>query len=474
MKILGFTITREKAFNAVGNLARYGLRTILEPFSGAWQQNVEEKRGDLLTYPTLYACIFRISSDIAKLPFTLQQKLASGVSTEVTNPAYSPVLNKPNGFQTQGQFREYWMIAKLTQGNVYALKRRDARGVVIDLYILDSCHVMPLVTDSGEVYYQLYTDPLNTLPKDYPASGLIVPASEIIHDRCMTLHHPLIGIPPLAAAYWPALKNMKIMRSATEFFANNAQPGGILTAPAGMTETDAEAVKQYWNTNFTGSNSGRVAIIGADMKFTPFAMKSIDSQMVEQMRYSDEQICQPFGVPPFKVGIGTIPSGLGVDGVNQMYYQDALQTHIEHMEALLDEGLKIAKPLGVELDLAPLLRMDEAKRAEVETKLVGGKIKTPDEGRIRFNLAPTGGGDTLWGQNQDYPLGMLADRKEWDPAMQPPAPAPAPAPAPEPEAAAPEISDEDKALIEEARAIVATQKAIAAMRRAAQPEATNV
>jgi len=474
MKFFGFTITREKAFNAVGNLARYGLRTILEPFSGAWQQNVEEKRGDLLTYPTLYACIFRISSDIAKLPFTLQQKMPSGVSTEVANPAYSPVLNKPNGFQTQGQFREYWMIAKLTQGNVYVLKRRDARGVVIDLYILDSCHVMPLVTDSGEVYYQLYTDPLNTLPKDYPASGLIVPASEIIHDRCMTLHHPLIGIPPLAAAYWPALKNMKIMRSATEFFANNAQPGGILTAPAGMTETDAEAVKQYWNTNFTGSNSGRVAIIGADMKFTPFAMKSIDSQMVEQMRYSDEQICQPFGVPPFKVGIGTIPSGLGVDGVNQMYYQDALQTHIEHMEALLDEGLKIAKPLGVELDLAPLLRMDEAKRAEVETKLVGGKIKTPDEGRIRFNLAPTGGGDTLWGQNQDYPLGMLADRKEWDPAMQPPAPAPAPAPAPEPEAAAPEISDEDKALIEEARAIVATQKAIAAMRRAAQPEATNV
>jgi HK97 family phage portal protein len=471
MKIFGFTITREKALNAL-NQYRDGFRRILEPFQGAFQQNVEEKRGDLLTYPTLYACIFRISSDVAKLPFTLQEKLKSGVSTETTNSAYSPVLNKPNGFQTQGQFREYWMIAKLTHGNTYVLKRRDARGVVVDLYILDSCHVMPLVSDSGEVFYQLYTDPLNTLPKNYPAAGLIVPASEIIHDRCMTLHHPLIGIPPLAAAYWPALKNMKIMRSATEFFANNAQPGGILTAPAGMSDEDAADVKSYWATNFTGANAGRVAIIGADMKFTPFAMKSIDSQMVEQMRYSDEQICQPFGVPPFKVGIGTIPSGLGVDGVNQMYYQDALQTHIEHMEALLDEGLRIAKPFGVELDLAPLLRMDEAKRAEVETKLVGGKIKTPDEGRIRFNLAPTGGGATLWGQNQDYPLGMLADRKEWDPAMQPPAPTPAAEPAPE--LPAPEVSDEDKALIAEARAIVATQKAIAAMRKAAQPEATNV
>lgn len=471
MKIFGLSVTREstqKALHNVGSGFRDGWRRILEPFSGAWQRNITETRGDLITYPTLYACISRIASDIGKLPFTLQSLLESGVSKTTTSPAYSPVLTKPNGFQTQGQFREYWMIAKLTHGNTYALKRRDQRGVVTDLYILDSCRSMPLVSDSGEVYYQLYTDPLNTLPADYPAANLIVPASEIIHDRCMCIHHPLIGVPPLAAAHWPALKNMKIMRSATEFFANNAQPGGILTAPAGMSEADAEAVKTYWSTNFSGSNAGRVAIIGADMKFTPFAMKSIDSQMVEQMRYSDEQICQPFGVPPFKVGIGSIPSGLGVDGVNQMYYQDALQTHIEHMEALLNEGLKIAAPLSVELDLAPLLRMDEAKRAEVETKLVMGKIKLPDESRIRFNLAPTPGGNTLWGQQQDYPLGMLANRAEWDPAMQPPAPAPVPTPADEPPA--PEPTDDQKALLAEAHAIVETHKAIRAM----QQEALNV
>lgn len=452
MKIFGLTITREKALSSVQSGYRSAWHKITEPFSGALQQNVEEKRGDLLTYPTLYACISRISSDIGKLPFTLRQMASNGVSKVVDNPAYSPVLSVPNGYQTQGQFREYWMHAKLTHGNTYVLKRRDARQVVVDLYILDSCRVMPLVSDSGEVFYQLYTDPLNTLPKDGPSSNLIVPASEIIHDRCMTLHNPLIGIPPLAAAYWPALKNMKIMRSATEFFANNAQPGGILTAPAGMSDEDADAVKAYWATNFTGANSGRVAIIGADMKFTPFAMKSIDSQMVEQMRYSDEQICQPFGIPPFKVGIGQIPSGLGVDGVNQLYYQDALQTHIEHMEALLDKGLKIAKPLGVELDLDPLLRMDEAKRADVETKLVGGMIKTPDESRARFNLSPTGGGNTLWGQHQDYPLGMLAERDDLNP---------------QPVAAPVAVEPTEPAMTEEERSMLAyayTQKAIKAAR----------
>jgi HK97 family phage portal protein len=423
MRILGFNITREKALSHVGSTWRSTWRVVAEPWAGAWQQNQEETRGDLITYPTLYACIMRITSDVGKLPFTLRE-VANGVSRAVENAAYSPVLRKPNNYQTEAQFREQWMLSKLVQGNTYILKRRDERGVVVDMYVLDPLRTLPMVSDMGNVFYQLKTDALNTLPANYPSDKLIVPASEVIHDRCMCIHHPLIGVPPLAAAYWPALKNLKILRSATEFFANNAQPGGILTAPAGMTEDDAKQVQDYWSSNFTGTNSGRVAIVGADMKFTPFAMKSIDAQMVEQMRYSDEQICQPFGIPPFKVGIGTIPAGLGVDGLNQLYYADALQTHIEHMEGLLNDGLRIKAPLSVELDLEPLLRMDEGKRAEVETKLVAGKIKTPDEGRLRFNLAPTGGGDTLWGQHQDYPLGVLAKREDLNPAPVPEPPPP--------------------------------------------------
>src|SRR5690606_5515239 len=245
------------------------------------------------------------------------------------------------------------------------------------------------------VFYQLnYTTAQNLLPASYPAEQLIIPASEIIHDRMNCLHHHLLGVPPLCAAYWPAAKNLRILRSAAEFFANNAQPGGILTAPAGMSEKDAQDIKEYWQTEFASGNSGHIAVIGADMKFTPFAMKSADSQLVEQMRYSDEQICQPFGIPPFKIGIGAIPAGLGVDAINQLYYADALQGHIESIENLLDEGLAIAWPQGVELDLEPLLRMDEGKRAEVATKLVGGGIETPNEGRMRFNRPPVDGGDT--------------------------------------------------------------------------------
>lgn len=423
MRLFGFHITREKSLASVPQ--RGWRRIIGEAFAGAWQRNIEVAQCDLVCYPTVFACLSRIATDIGKLPFCLKQwNDTKGVWTEVENSAYSPVLRKPNGYQTAQQFREAWILSKLTQGNAYILKVRDARGVVNALYVLDPCRVQPMVSESGAVYYQLQTDRLNRLPENYPADRLLVPASEIIHDRCIAIHHWLVGIPPLCAAYWPAVKNLKILKSSAEFFANNANPGGILTAPAGMSDEDAARVKDHFDTNFSGPNAGKIAVIGADMKFTAFAMKGADSQLVEQMKYSDEQIAQPFGVPPFKIGIGSIPAGLGVDAINLLYYDDALSTHIESMENLLDEALSLASDLGIWLDTEPLLRMDVGKQADVESKLVGGKIKTPDEARRRFNLAPTGGGDTLWGQNQDYPLGMLANRAEWDPNMQKPTDAP--------------------------------------------------
>lgn len=424
--------TTQKQLHAIddrhGGRWEGGWKRILEPFTGAWQQNVEERLCDVLTYPTLYACLNRISQDFGKLPFILKQYQPNQTWKTVENPAYSPVLRKPNDYQTAQQFREAWILSKLITGNTYILKGRDQRDVVTRLWVLDPCNVMPMVSDDGSVFYKInYPYAANLLPLNYPDRELIVPAREIIHDRLNCFHHQLIGVPPVCAAHWPAVKNLKILKSSSEFWSNNAQPGGILTAPAGMTDEDAKAVQAYWATAYSGANAGKVAVIGADMKFTSFAMKSADSQLVEQMRYSDEQICQPFGIPPFKIGIGSIPAGLGVDAINLLYEGDALSGHIESAENLLDEGLKLPSDLGIWQDTSPLMRMDLTRQAEFETKLVQGMIRTPDEARLQFNYPPTSGGDTLWGQHQDYPLGMLRDRTD----LNPPAPA-TPEPAPEP------------------------------------------
>src|SRR4030095_1362663 len=113
----------------------------------------------------------------------------NGIWTPVDIAAFSPVLRKPNRYQTRIKFVEFWITSKLLHGNAYVLKQRDQRGIVIALYVLDPTRVIPLVTPSGDIYYQLNRDDLSGL-----TDSVTVPAREIIHDPMVCLFHPLIGV----------------------------------------------------------------------------------------------------------------------------------------------------------------------------------------------------------------------------------------------------------------------------------------
>jgi len=92
-------VQRSTALHAVA--PRTGPRTILESFAGAWQQNVEVRTADVLAFPTVYRCISLIASDVAKLRVKLVQRDEDGIWSETTSAAYSPVLRKPNLYQTR-------------------------------------------------------------------------------------------------------------------------------------------------------------------------------------------------------------------------------------------------------------------------------------------------------------------------------------------------------------------------------------
>src|SRR5690606_19772660 len=153
------------------------------------QQNVEINHDTVLSNHADFACRTLIASDIAKLRIKLVQK-RDRVWTETTNSAFSPVLRKPNRFQTRQQFIECWILSKLHIGNAYILKVRDIHGVVARFYVLAHNRVKPLLASDGSVFYELAEDTLSCLN----TSSVVVPAREIIHDRFNCFFHPLVGL----------------------------------------------------------------------------------------------------------------------------------------------------------------------------------------------------------------------------------------------------------------------------------------
>lgn len=400
---------------------------IREAFSGAWQRNITTTAADALSHPTFWACVTLIAGDIAKMRPMLMEESKDGVDLEVSNPAYSPVLRKPNHFQNRIQFLAYWVTSLLTRGNTYILKERDNRNVVTGLYILDPARVRPLVAPNGDVYYSLGTDALGGVDEE----GTVVPAREIIHDRINAIYHPLVGLSPVFACGHAALQGLKIMRNTTNAAENGSMIGGLLVAPGQISELTAKRLEDHWNANYTGAaNAGKVAAIGDGLKFEkPNVMSAVDAQIIDQLKWGDEKVCATVHVPPYMVGVGPLPSYNNVEALGLQYFGQCLQIFVESIELCLTEGLDVKEPAQVELDVSALTRMDSVQKMDAATKGVVGGIYSPNEARAMFGLKPVKGGATPYLQVQNYSLEALALRDSMSP---PPVTPGGPAPVPEP------------------------------------------
>jgi HK97 family phage portal protein len=418
--------------------------TIKEPFTGAWQRNIEWCADGIISNPTVYACITLKAGDIGKLPVKLMRRQSNGIRKETSSPAFSPVLRRPNRYQNSIEFLQQWVVSCEFRGNTYVLKERDNRGIVVAMYVLDPNRVQPMIATDGSIFYQLQPENLVDLPE-----SVTVPASEIIHDKVCPLFHPLVGTSPIFAAGLAAAQSQEIARNSASFFKNGSRVGGILTAPGALDPKKAEALKEKWEAGFTGVNAGKTAVLADGMKFQQLTMTAVDAQLIDQLKWDDEKICECFHVPGYKVGVGGMPPYGNLAQLNMDYLQSALQLPISRIEACLKEGLSLPDDYEVWLDESELLRMDELARWEVYAKAIGCGGMKPNEARAREWLDPVAGGDQCYLQQQNFSLEALAKRDQredpFDAAKVPPAALPASESDPNPAPDAPD--DGEKAFL---------------------------
>lgn len=392
---------------------------VLESFTGAWQQNFVVDRATVVQNWAVFSCATLIAGDIGKMS-------ASVMDYDATKRIYvatlnRPVLRKPNRYQTYVEFMRLWVLSLLLNGNTYVLKQRDERGFIVALYILDPCKVTPLIAEDGGIYYQLSEDRLSDVEQ-----SIVVPASEIIHDRLWTIYHPLIGVSPIFACGVAAMQGFAIQQNSALFFQNMSRPSGLLTAPGSISDETANRLKTAWQDNYSGSNVGKVAVLGDGLSYQAMTITATDSQMIEQLKFTGEMICATFHVPPYKLGLGQMPTVNNVAALNQQYYDQALQPIVENIERRLKEGLEVPDPSEVWLDETVLLRMDPSTRMDSHIKAISGALLAPNEARRMENWAPQEGGDVLYLQQQNFSLAALAKRDaREDPFGKSDAPAPA-------------------------------------------------
>ena len=399
---------------------------VREPFLQAWQKNKEEldtRNPFFMAVGAVYSCVTIIANDIAKLRLMVERVRKMKPDTReydvFLEDRAHPVaarLRAPNYYETRMRFMERLIISRLMRGNYYVFQEFTGPNETVprSMHVLNPDGCKPLIAPDGSVFYSIAPTPFTSMlfgDMTKVDNNYVVPARFIIHGRMNCLYHPLLGVSPLFAAASAASIAGRIGLNSDTFFANMSRPGGILVAPGEVKEDTAARLQREWDNNYHGAGSGKTAVLTEGLDYKPLAMAATDAQLIEQLRWSVEDIARVFRVPGFLLGNAAQMTFRNSEASMRAYYSGCLGYHLEDIEADFDRamGFSDAKVVTeqVVFDLSSMLRSESDIRFATYKIGTDSGVLAINDVRVREGEVPVIGGDEPRLQMQYVPISKI-------------------------------------------------------------------
>nr|WP_322354335.1 phage portal protein [Dehalococcoides sp.] len=305
----------------------------------------------------VYACVRILSESIAGLPLHVYRYTSDGGKERTTmHPLYRMLHDEPNREMTSFVFRETLMAHLLLWGNAYAQIIRDGRGYPVALYPMLPDRMSVDRDSQGELVYTYQSD-----------KGQVKLRKESV------LHIPglgfdgLIGYSPIAMA-----KNAVGLALATEdygaaFFANGANPGGVLEHPGVIKPEQADRLRESWATQFGGANAHKVAVLEEGLKFHQMSIPPEQAQFLETRKFQINEIARIFRVPPHMVGDLEKSSFSNIEQQSLEFVKYTLDPWVVRWEQSLQQSLILPSEKSavfIRFNLDGLMRGDYQSRMQ--------------------------------------------------------------------------------------------------------------
>jgi len=352
-----------------------------------------------LQVSTVYACVRNLCEDVAKLKVGVYEPREGGGRDRLDRHWLTRLLREPNSFQDRFQFFEQIMLSMTLRGNAYIAILRDYRARPVSLVVIRPDRVTILEASDGSLFYQVSRSTTfeNALLAGMP---LAIPAEDIIHIRLMG-QNGLLGLSPIAQARETMGLALVAEKHQAKLLSNGARPGGVLKHPKTISEAARARLANNWNNAQGGlDNVGKTALLEEGLTWEALGMTSVDAEFMAGRKFSVEEICRWFRMPPHMVGHleRSTNNNIAVQGTE--YLTHTLSPYLERIEAAFDRGLELNRlGLFIEFETYGLTRGDALTAARTDEIQRRGGWLTANEARMRRGLNPMPGGDELGQQN---------------------------------------------------------------------------
>jgi len=376
------------------------------PADAAW--NYWQMGIDPVPYGTgsaiVEACVSSYAQTIAMCPGDHWRTQANGGRERVTTSALVRILRKPNDYQSISDFLMNAVRQLYLTGNAYALALRNDRSEIAELHLMTSGECSAKIAADGSIFYGLAGNPI--IDARVSPNGLTVPSRDVLHLRLQTPRHPLVGESPILSAALDAGLGAAMRAQQMRLAANSGRPSAVLSTDAPLSKEQADMLRAAWDNQARGLNAGGVPILTNGLKVQPWSTSSVDAQLVETMKMSDEAIAAAFRVPLAILGQGGGTAYASTELLMRQWIASGLGFALNHIEESVGNlfGLKGQPDEYLEFGTDALLRSAFKDRIDGLARAVQGGILAPNEARNLEGYRSVEFGDEPRVQQQVVPL----------------------------------------------------------------------
>lgn len=314
----------------------------------------------------VYACVGLIADALSTTPIDVYRKSPDGQRVPLDTP---PLLRTPSGSMVLVEWLFPFFSSLLLRGNTFGYKDNfDELGYPREVLLIHpyDASVTRRSRYDPEVVYRF--------------NGAEVPPERVLHVKGFTLPGDLLGLSPIA--YHAQMIGMGLAASdfGAQFYVNGGQPTAVLQSDMPVNKEQADILKERVLSVIRGKREP--IVLGGGAKWTPISVPPAESQFLETMRYSVNDVARIFHVPAEKIG-GTVEGGTVTYAnreANVIEFQtDALLPNAVRFEQHISRLLPNRQYAKFNMDAA--IRVDLKTRYEAHQIGIQSKFLLPDEAR---------------------------------------------------------------------------------------------
>jgi HK97 family phage portal protein len=324
---------------------------------------------------TVAACVGAVSSALASMPAYVYRQEDRGRS-EASNHPVARLLRRPNEWQSWPDWLEWTVSQVLLWGNALSMIEYDGAGRPTALLPIPWQNVQVFLLPSGSIAYDVvrYIAPWGGTGQPRRLLN-----GEVFHLKDRS-DDGILGRSRLSRAPEVLSAALNIQQFATAVWNNSAAPLGVLSVPGKLSKEVAERISTSFADTYGGSaNARKTAVLEEGLTWTPVSVSPEDAELLASRRFTVEELCRLYQVPPPIVQDYTHGTFTNAAQAGLWFAQLSLTPWARKIEAEFSRSVFTDDDFHLEIDLSGLMRGDYAARWAAYGAAVANKILTVDE-----------------------------------------------------------------------------------------------